>query len=37
MPGGNDHEIYEHPLTIGHTVTSYKDTIKQIQELINEI
>merc|ERR1711879_1075985 len=25
-PGGNDHEIYEHPRTIGHTVTSPDDT-----------
>lgn len=32
-PGGNDHEIFESEKTIGHTVTSPEDTIKQCSEL----
>ena len=32
--GGNDHEIFESPRTIGHTVTSPEDTRKQVQEHI---
>jgi phosphomannomutase len=31
--GGNDFEIYEHPLTIGHHVNSYKDTQKILSEM----
>jgi len=33
MPGGNDHEIFEDPRTIGHTVTSPEDTRRQLEEL----
>ncbi|GAA6035644.1 hypothetical protein JCM8097_004944 [Rhodosporidiobolus ruineniae] len=32
-PGGNDYEIYEDPRTIGHTVTSPEDTIRQLKEI----
>jgi phosphomannomutase len=32
--GGNDHEIYEDSRTVGHSVTSPKDTIKQVLEVI---
>lgn len=32
-PGGNDHEIYEHARTIGHTVTSPDDTRRICEEL----
>lgn len=31
--GGNDYEIFESDRTIGHTVTSPEDTIKQCKEL----
>lgn len=31
--GGNDHEIFESEKTIGHTVTSPEDTIRQCSEL----
>jgi phosphomannomutase len=31
--GGNDHEIYNHPTTIGHKVSSYKDTQKILAEM----
>lgn len=31
--GGNDYEIFESPKTIGHTVTSPEDTIKQCSQL----
>ncbi|KAJ7281883.1 eukaryotic phosphomannomutase [Mycena rebaudengoi] len=31
--GGNDHEIYSDPRTIGHSVTSPADTIRQLKEL----
>ncbi|VDO03912.1 unnamed protein product [Rodentolepis nana] len=33
MEGGNDYEIYNDPRTIGHTVTSPEDTVKQLKEL----
>ncbi|CAN0344641.1 unnamed protein product [Ectocarpus sp. 12 AP-2014] len=33
FPGGNDFEIFESPRTIGHTVTSPEDTMKQCKEL----
>ena len=32
-PGGNDYEIFEDPRTIGHTVTSPLDTVKQVSAL----
>jgi len=31
--GGNDHEIFEDPRTVGHTVASFDDTVKQLKEL----
>ncbi|KAL1638531.1 Phosphomannomutase 1 [Diplodia intermedia] len=31
--GGNDHEIYEDPRTIGHSVTSPEDTAAQLKQL----
>ena len=31
--GGNDHEIFADPRTVGHTVTSPQDTIKQLTDL----
>ena len=31
--GGNDHEIYEDPRTIGHEVANPQDTIKSLKEL----
>jgi len=34
-PGGNDHEIYNDPRTIGHKVTSPRDTMKFLKELFN--
>jgi len=33
-PGGNDHEIFSSERTIGHTVTSPADTIKQVSDLL---
>lgn len=33
--GGNDYEIYNHTDVIGHTVINPEDTIKQVNELIN--
>ena len=32
--GGNDYEIFEDSRTIGHTVTSWQDTIKQVNEIL---
>jgi len=32
-PGGNDHEIFEDPKTIGHTVANPSETIKLLDEL----
>ncbi|XP_078316890.1 uncharacterized protein LOC111120200 isoform X2 [Crassostrea virginica] len=32
--GGNDYEIYEDSRTVGHSVTSPQDTIKQVSEVI---
>lgn len=32
--GGNDYEIFEDARTVGHTVTSWRDTIKQVEELL---
>ena len=31
--GGNDHEIFSDPRTIGHTVTGPEDTMRQLKEL----
>lgn len=31
--GGNDFEIFEHPLSIGHKVSSYKDTQRILCEM----
>jgi phosphomannomutase len=33
MKGGNDHEIYEDPRTIGHEVTNPDDTVQLLNEL----
>eukprot|EP00397_Hematodinium_sp_SG-2012_P032689 GEMP01034828.1.p1 GENE.GEMP01034828.1~~GEMP01034828.1.p1 ORF type:complete len:219 (+),score=41.30 GEMP01034828.1:216-872(+) len=33
--GGNDYEIFNHPRTLGHTVTSPEDTMKQLQALFS--
>eukprot|EP00055_Hartaetosiga_balthica_P005506 m.16255 g.16255 ORF g.16255 m.16255 type:complete len:251 (+) comp4590_c0_seq1:74-826(+) len=33
--GGNDFEIYTHKDTIGHSVTSWEDTIKQVSDVFN--
>ncbi|XP_001605473.1 phosphomannomutase [Nasonia vitripennis] len=35
--GGNDYEIYESDLTVGHSVTGPDDTLKQLKVLINMI
>jgi len=32
-PGGNDYEIFESERTIGHTVTSFNDTMEQCTKL----
>ena len=32
-PGGNDHEIFADPRTLGHTVTGPDDTIRQCREI----
>ena len=34
--GGNDFEIFTHPRTIGHTVTSPEDTLRQLREIFGE-
>ena len=31
--GGNDHEIFESERTVGHTVTSPEDTMRQVNAL----
>ena len=31
--GGGDYEIFHHPRTIGHAVTSPEDTMRQIREI----
>lgn len=33
LPGGNDYEIWDDSRTVGHTVTSPDDTMKQLKEL----
>lgn len=35
FPGGNDHEIYVDPRTIGHEVSGPEDTARQLKELFN--
>ena len=35
MKGGNDYEIFMDSRTVGHTVTSPEDTMKQLKELFN--
>ncbi|XP_047529256.1 phosphomannomutase [Vanessa atalanta] len=35
MAGGNDHEIYNDPRTIGHVVTSPDDTKEQLKQCLN--
>ncbi|KAJ9590139.1 hypothetical protein L9F63_016724 [Diploptera punctata] len=35
-PGGNDHQLYIDPRTIGHQVTSPEDTKKQVQQLLQQ-
>ncbi|GMS93199.1 hypothetical protein PENTCL1PPCAC_30405, partial [Pristionchus entomophagus] len=37
MEGGNDHAIFAHPRTIGHTVISPEDTKKQISAVIADL
>lgn len=32
-PGGNDHEIFSDPRTVGHTVKDPSDTLRQLNEL----
>jgi len=32
-PGGNDHEIYADPRTVGHSVSSPRDTMQQLRQL----
>lgn len=34
--GGNDHEIFEDPRTIGHTVKNPEDTVQQLKEMFFE-
>lgn len=34
MEGGNDYEIYESDLTVGHRVTCPEDTINQLNILM---
>lgn len=34
-PGGNDHEIYEDPRTVGHKVSSPEETIEQLKTLFH--
>ncbi|XP_023945851.2 phosphomannomutase [Bicyclus anynana] len=34
MPGGNDHEIYSDPRTIGHKVASPEDTHRQLKQCL---
>lgn len=33
FPGGNDHEIFEDKRTVGHTVTSWQDSMRMCTEL----
>jgi len=34
--GGNDYEIYEDARTVGHQVTSWKDTMQQVKKVLQE-
>ena len=34
-PGGNDHEIFVSEHTVGHKVTSPKDTLKQLDAIFS--
>lgn len=34
--GGNDYEIFTDDRTVGHTVTSWRDTMKQVQEILDK-
>lgn len=33
LQGGNDHEIFEDPRTIGHTVKDPEDTVRQLSDI----
>ncbi|KAG9396343.1 HAD-superfamily hydrolase, subfamily IIB [Carpediemonas membranifera] len=33
--GGNDHELYEHPRTVGHKVANPDDTMRILQDMYN--
>lgn len=33
--GGNDHEIYSDPRTIGHAVKDFEDTMSQVKKLFD--
>ncbi|XP_012940547.1 phosphomannomutase [Aplysia californica] len=35
--GGNDHELFEDPKTIGHTVKNPTDTVSQVKELLFKV
>jgi phosphomannomutase len=35
-PGGNDHQIFTDPRTIGHKVTSPVDTVRQLRQLLTQ-
>ncbi|KAI0372737.1 eukaryotic phosphomannomutase [Pilatotrama ljubarskyi] len=37
QPGGNDHEIFSDPRTIGHTVKNPADTLQQLTELLSTL
>ena len=34
FPGGNDYEIFEHPLTIGHSVLNAQETRKEVEKVL---
>ncbi|KAF7798579.1 hypothetical protein EIP86_009801 [Pleurotus ostreatoroseus] len=36
-PGGNDHEIFSDPRTIGHTVENPEDTLRQLREMFPDV
>lgn len=33
--GGNDHEIYNDPRTIGHSVKDFEDTMAQVKKIFD--
>jgi phosphomannomutase len=35
--GGNDHEIFSDPRTIGHTVKNPADTLAQLKEILKTL